>query len=167
MATIGSPSEFAVARHVTRLEQPGPEVTKATPALPVIRPMPPAMKAAFCSCRQTIVLIRESRSVSNTLSILAPGTPKTYSTPCASRLLTSTSAPEHGVLLDVVAVIVVLLPPGPGRPRDRALGRPSKSPPFRATPGGSLPRAEFEAANRSRGSQAGDRRAGDRPRGSA
>jgi hypothetical protein len=32
-----------------------PEVTSATPAFPVMRPMPLAMKAAFCSCRQTMV----------------------------------------------------------------------------------------------------------------
>src|SRR5262249_36975302 len=70
-ATTGSPSEFAVAKPVTRFEQPGPDVTNATPALPVIRPIPPAMNAAFCSCRQTTVLIFESNNVSKTLSIFA------------------------------------------------------------------------------------------------
>src|SRR5258708_16931989 len=54
MPTTGSPSEVAVANPVTRLELPGPEVTNATPAFPVMRPIPPAMNAAFCSCRQTI-----------------------------------------------------------------------------------------------------------------
>src|ERR1700688_2752317 len=38
IATIASPSELAVARPVARLEQPGPDVTSATPALPVSRP---------------------------------------------------------------------------------------------------------------------------------
>src|ERR1700733_2949537 len=42
-AAIGSPSEFAVARPVTRFDTPGPEVTSATPAFPVRRPMPPAI----------------------------------------------------------------------------------------------------------------------------
>src|SRR5712664_755872 len=42
-ATSGSPSELAVAKPVTKLETPGPDVAIATPALPVIRPMPPAM----------------------------------------------------------------------------------------------------------------------------
>src|SRR5262249_22754472 len=55
-----------------------------------------AMKAAFCSCRQTIVLIFESTSTSKTLSIFAPGRPKIYSTPWASRLLTNNSAPDCG-----------------------------------------------------------------------
>jgi hypothetical protein len=53
--------------------------TRVTPAFPVKRPIPPAINAAFCSCRQTTVLIFESDSVSNTLSIFAPGMPKTYS----------------------------------------------------------------------------------------
>src|SRR5262245_46861850 len=53
-ATTGSPSEFAVAKPVTRFEQPGPDVTNVTPALPVMRPIPPAMNAAFCLCRQTV-----------------------------------------------------------------------------------------------------------------
>ena len=96
MPTTGSPSEVAVAKPVTRFEQPGPEVTSATPAFPVMRPMPLAMKAAFCSCRQTMVLIFESASVSNTLSTFAPGMPKTYSTPWASRLFTNNSAPVCG-----------------------------------------------------------------------
>ena len=46
-ATIGSPSEFAVASPVTRFDTPGPDVTSATPAFPVKRPMPLAIKAAF------------------------------------------------------------------------------------------------------------------------
>src|SRR5215472_989896 len=96
IATTGSPSELAVAKPVTRFEQPGPEVTNATPALPVMRPIPPAMNAAFCSWRQTTVLILESNNVSKTLSIFAPGMPKTYSTPCASRLFTSNPAPVWG-----------------------------------------------------------------------
>ena len=37
--------------------------------------------------------MRESTSESNTLSIFPPAIPKIYSTPCASRLLTSRSAP--------------------------------------------------------------------------
>src|SRR5215471_19333357 len=111
IATTGSPSELAVAKPVTRLEQPGPEVTRATPALPVMRPIPPAMKAAFCSCRQTMVLILESTSVSNTLSIFAPGMPNTYSTPCASKLCTSNPAPvsEPGFVTDVLTCVLLLL----------------------------------------------------------
>jgi len=92
-ATTGSPSELAVARPVTRLETPGPEVAMAIPAVPVMRPMPPAMKAAFCSCRQTTVSIFESTSALKTASILAPGTPNTWVTPCASKALTIRSAP--------------------------------------------------------------------------
>lgn len=36
---------------------PGPEVAMHTPGLPVILPMAPAMKAAFCSWRQTMSFI--------------------------------------------------------------------------------------------------------------
>ena len=49
IATMGSPSDVAVAMPVTRFEHPGPEVTKTTPAFDVMRPIPAAMKAAFCS----------------------------------------------------------------------------------------------------------------------
>ena len=66
---------------------PDPTSPAPRPALPVMRPRPPAMKAAFCSWRQTTVLIFESTRALNTGSILAPGMPNTYSTPCASRLL--------------------------------------------------------------------------------
>ena len=48
-ATTGSPSLLAVAMPVIRLEQPGPEVTSATPALPVSRPTAAAINAAFAS----------------------------------------------------------------------------------------------------------------------
>jgi len=89
----GSPHGVAVAMPGTRFEQPGPEVTNTTPAFDVIRPIPPAMKAAFCSCLQTTVLILESRSVSKTLSIFAPGIPKTFCTPGAFKLLTRSPAP--------------------------------------------------------------------------
>src|SRR5579871_6130566 len=109
MPTTGSPSDVAVAKPVTRLEQPGPEVTSATPAFPVMRPIPLAMKAAFCSCRQTMVLIFESTSVSNTLSTFAPGMPKTYSTPWASRLFTNNSAPVCGAGFAVGALNFFLL----------------------------------------------------------
>ncbi len=151
MATTGSPSEFAVARPVTRFEQPGPEVTSVTPALPVMRPMPPAMNAAFCSWRQTTVLILESSSVSNTLSIFAPGMPKTYSTPCASRLFTSTSAPV-GVL--------IASPPPPSRDprRDPGADRPSGNPRCRAARRDNRPRAGSKGAGRPRGTAAGARR---------
>jgi hypothetical protein len=84
-ATTGLPSVLAVASPVARFEQPGPDVTSTTPALPVRRPSPPAMKVAFCSWRHTTVLIFESTSASNIGSTFAPGMPKTYSTPCASR----------------------------------------------------------------------------------
>ena len=70
-----------MAKPVTKLETPGPEVAMATPALPVIRPMPPAMNAAFCSCRQTTVWILESTRALKTASIFAPGMPKACVTP--------------------------------------------------------------------------------------
>src|SRR5260221_9497514 len=65
----------------------------ATPALPVMRPMPPAMKAAFCSCRQTIVWILESTRALKTASFLAPGMPKTNWVLRASSARTTASAP--------------------------------------------------------------------------
>jgi hypothetical protein len=93
MASTGSPSEVAVARPVTRFVTPGPEVARQTPTLPVIRPMAWAMKAAFCSCRQSTSSIEESSRASNTLSTLAPGMPNTCVTPCCSSSLTRTWAP--------------------------------------------------------------------------
>ncbi len=89
-ATIGSPSLLAVKSPVVKLLTPGPDVAIATPALPVNLPIPPAMNAAFCSCRQTTVWIEDEARVSNTLSIFAPGIPKTYLTPCHSRDSTTT-----------------------------------------------------------------------------
>src|SRR5580692_5652493 len=101
-ATIGSPSLFAVASPVVRLLTPGPDVAIATPALPVSRPIPPAMKAAFCSWRHTTVSIEEDFSVSKTLSIFAPGMPNTCVTPCRSSDSTTTCAP----VLEVLELIV-------------------------------------------------------------
>ena len=92
-ATTGSPSLLAVAIPVIRLEQPGPEVTSATPAFPVMRPTAAAIKAALASWRTGIMRIEESSSESNTLSIFAPGMPKTWRTPWASSWLTIRSAP--------------------------------------------------------------------------
>src|SRR4051812_41853755 len=66
------------------------------------------MNAAFCSCRQTTVLILESNNVSKTLSIFAPGMPKMYSTPCASKLLTSRSAPVCGTVVDFIAGALIV-----------------------------------------------------------
>src|ERR1700747_1338363 len=109
MPTTRSPSDVAVAKPVPRFEQPGPEVTNATPAFPVMRPIPLAMNAAFCSCRQTTVLILESKSVSKTLSIFAPGIPKTYSTPCASRFFTNNPAPVCGADFAAGVLISLLL----------------------------------------------------------
>src|SRR5580692_4916685 len=103
-ATIGSPSLFAVASPVVRLLTPGPDVAIATPALPVNRPIPPAMKAAFCSCRQTTVSIEEDFKVSKTLSIFAPGMPNTCVTPCRSSDSTTICAP----VLNVLGLISVL-----------------------------------------------------------
>ena len=80
-ATTGSPSLLAVAIPVIRLEQPGPEVTSATPALPVMRPTAAAIKAALASWRTGIMRMEESSSESKTLSILAPGMPNTWRTP--------------------------------------------------------------------------------------
>src|SRR5215831_14140756 len=167
IATRGSPSVVAVARPVTRLEQPGPEVTSTTPALPVMRPIPPAMNAAFCSCRQTTVLIVESKSVSNTLSILAPGTPKMYSTPCASRVFTSNPAPVCGKGLVTGVLTVFLLPPARDPPPGHDAGRLSRNPRSRATRCGNRLRAGSGAGDPSRGTGAGDRPGCGRPTGSA
>jgi len=54
-ATSGSPSLVAVAMPVIRLEQPGPEVTSATPALPVSLPTAAAINAALASWRTGMV----------------------------------------------------------------------------------------------------------------
>jgi len=54
-------------------------------------------------------MILESSSVSKTLSIFAPGIPNTYSTPWASRLFTSNSAPDCGVGF-VAGVVIFSLP---------------------------------------------------------
>jgi hypothetical protein len=90
---MGSPSLFAVASPVARLLTPGPDVAIAMPALPVSRPIPPAMNAAFCSCRHTTVSIEEDFKVSKTLSILAPGMPNTCVTLCRSSDSTTICAP--------------------------------------------------------------------------
>ena len=123
-ATTGSPSVLAVASPVARFEQPGPEVTSTTPALPVRRPRPAAMKVAFCSWRQTTVLIVESTSASNTGSIFAPGMPKTYSTPCASRWATRSCAPLRSALMSLPSSSP--LRRGPGRPPARSSARWSR-----------------------------------------
>jgi hypothetical protein len=60
--TTGVPSAVAVAKPVARFVDPGPDVTRHTLALPVSRPIPCAMNAAFCSWRQTTVWIDESTS---------------------------------------------------------------------------------------------------------
>src|ERR1700692_4667206 len=49
-----------------------------------------------------MVLIFESTKVSNSLSIFAPGIPKTYSTPWDSRFFTSSSAPVWTVAAGLV-----------------------------------------------------------------
>ncbi len=84
MANTGSPSAVAVSNPVARFPTPGPEVVSTTPGLPVIRPTPAAINAAFCSC---LVIINlgffarlECSSCSNNKSILAPGIPKIYGT---------------------------------------------------------------------------------------
>ena len=81
----------------------------ATPALPVMRPMPPAMKAAFCSCRQTTVSIFESTSALKTESILAPGTPNTCVTPCISSVRTTSSAPICGAFFEFSSIVDLLV----------------------------------------------------------
>src|SRR5215510_10863357 len=151
IATTGSPSVFAVARPVTRLEQPGPEVTRATPALPVMRPIPPAIKAAFCSCRQTTVLILEPKRESKTLSIFAPGMPKIYSTSCVSRFCFRSSAPVFVRGFVSVGVIVFLLPLGPGLPLDLGADRLSRNPRFQVAQCDSRLRVGSEDANVLRG----------------
>ncbi|MNL45011.1 hypothetical protein D3C87_1676250 [compost metagenome] len=108
-ATTASPSEVAVASPVIKLELPGPEVTNATPALPVKRPTAAAINAALASWRTTTVSIDgASSSESNTRSILAPGIPNTCLTPCASRFFTTKSAP-HAQLLSVFALFMEYL----------------------------------------------------------
>ena len=164
MPTTGSPSDVAVAKPVTRFEQPGPEVTNVTPAFPVMRPMPLAMNAAFCSCRQTIVLIFESTSVSKTLSIFAPGMPKMYSTPCASRLFTNNSAPVCGAgfLVGVLISFLLLLLREPRW--DLVVSWLSKNLRFRAARCGNRPLAEFPGADSFRGTAEDARRACGPPR---
>src|ERR1700683_538228 len=163
MATTGSPSQYAVARPVTRFEQPGPEVTKATPALPVMRPIPPAMNAAFCSWRQTTVLILESNNVSKTLSIFAPGMPKMYSTPCASRLFTSKSAPVCGAGPFAAVLISFLLPLAPGPRPGHGASLPSGNPRSPAARYGSRPPVGSGGANSIHGIEEGDLHECDHP----
>src|SRR5262249_35048439 len=152
---------------VTKLEQPGPEVTTTTPALPVIRPIPPAMKVAFCSCRQTTVLILEPTRESKTLSIFAPGMPKIYSTRCASRFCTNSSAPVFVQGFGSVVVFVFLLPPGPGLPLDLGADRLSRNPGFQAAQCDSRPRVGSEDAPVPRGIERGARHFCGRPKRSA
>jgi len=93
MATTGSPSEFAVATPVSRFEQSGPEVTSATPDFP-------CHPANSSGDNSSVLLMPADYSldlgiqqrVENFVDF-CPGTPKMYSTPCASRLLTNTPAP--------------------------------------------------------------------------
>src|SRR6202045_921065 len=89
IAFIGSCSVLAVIIPVARLLVPGPDVTRATPGVPVNRPTAAAMKAAFCSWRHTTSSGPPSTSASKTGSILAPGTPKTYSMPYADSVSTT------------------------------------------------------------------------------
>src|SRR5215468_6645308 len=158
IATTGSPSELAVAKPVTRFEQPGPEVTNATPALPVMRPIPPAMNAAFCSCRQTTVLILEFNNVSKTLSIFAPGMPKTYSTPCASKLFTSNPAPvcNLGFVMGMLICFRPLLWRDPAP--DPGAGLPSGNRQCRAARYDNRPRAGSADADLPRGIAINDHR---------
>ena len=65
IANTGSPSEVAVNNPVVKLLTPGPLVTNATPGLPVKRPMPCAIIAAFCSWRVTISSGPSSSNASN------------------------------------------------------------------------------------------------------
>jgi hypothetical protein len=44
---------------VTKFVPPGPEVATHTPGMPVNRPMADAIKAAFCSCRQTMRMVQQ------------------------------------------------------------------------------------------------------------
>src|ERR1700739_2766600 len=106
MATIGSCSVVAVARPVARLVVPGPDVTTATPGVPVSRPTAAAMNAAFCSWRQTTTLSPLSWRAANTASILPPGIPKMCSMPyaesisttrCAERTVLSGISPTFGL----------------------------------------------------------------------
>src|ERR1700741_2018457 len=80
---MGSCSVVAVISPVAKLVVPGPDVTSATPGVPVRRPTAAAMNAAFCSWRQTTNSGPPSSRASKTGSILAPGTPKMYCTPYA------------------------------------------------------------------------------------
>src|SRR5260221_647855 len=91
--TIGMAPSSAKAAPVVRFNAPGPRVARQTPGLPVSRPWVAAMKAAACSCRVTISLIRERRNDSTTSRVSSPGTPKICSTPSFSRAATSRSEP--------------------------------------------------------------------------
>src|SRR5580693_2135826 len=99
MATIGSCSVVAVIRPVAKLVVPGPEVTSATPGVPVSRPTAAAMNAAFCSWRQTTNSGPPSSRASKTASTLAPGTPKMNWTPYADSVSTTRWADRASPLL--------------------------------------------------------------------
>jgi hypothetical protein len=58
--------------------------------------------------------------VSNTLSTFAPGMPKTYSTPCVSKLFTNKSAPVCGPAFSVGVLTSFLLLPWREPPSDLA-----------------------------------------------
>ena len=60
MATMGTESIMAVARPVTRLVAPGPEVASTTPTRPEARAKPSAMWQAPCSCRASTWWILEA-----------------------------------------------------------------------------------------------------------
>src|SRR6185503_3446278 len=64
-----------------------------TPGRPVSRPWVAAMKAADCSWRVRISLIRELRSDSTTSRFSSPGMPKILSTPSFSSAATRRSEP--------------------------------------------------------------------------
>jgi hypothetical protein len=91
--TIGMAPSSAKAAPVVRFSAPGPRVARQTPGLPVSRPCVAAIKAAACSCRVTMRLIRERRSDSTTSRFSSPGTPKIRSTPSFSKAATSRSEP--------------------------------------------------------------------------
>jgi len=73
----GSPSVFAVASPVTRFENARTGVAIATPAFPVIRPIPPAINAAFCSAANNCLNRGINESI-ETLSIFAPGIRRSF-----------------------------------------------------------------------------------------
>gem|GEM_PF-2648803 len=70
--TIGMESMQAVAMPVTVFVAPGPEVTRATPTLPLARAYPSAACTAPCSCLERMNWISGASMMASKMSSTAP-----------------------------------------------------------------------------------------------